>query len=228
MKVMDYLKAAQRLRKLLSRLKDDPELNQIVEFLERLGLKQKEHPVASAFREVKDLFSELQLSPIEEFFKGLDFRLEPSKEEARLRKLIEEARQDRVEQHTAHKNRVEALQLGYQNAQAALQEAQEKVNTLYAKKANLESDKAARDYQIEALQKEVGALREQQPTEDLSGRYLAIIDAKQAEIDRLKAAVPSYELLDTLRRYCIGVVDPSSTPVDERLKLFQQLLAMVS
>ena len=72
--MIDYIKAARKLRRLLSKLKEqDPELTRVADILERLGLQRKgEHPVKQVFREASRIFRDLEVTPgLESFFTEL-------------------------------------------------------------------------------------------------------------------------------------------------------------
>lgn len=208
--MIDYLKAANRLRRLLSSLKvHDPELSRLAEMLERFGGTLPKSPVSEVLREAGDFFRDLQIPLMEEFVKGLDFRLDPNEEQERLRKRAEDARIEHNDRQAVLKKRIEKMRQEHNESLIVLKATQgerdrlkEQVETLRAENMNLESAKSYGGHQLEAANKEIAALR----------------GMPDADTD----------LLDVLRRYCIGVVDPSSTPMEERLALFRQLLKRVS
>lgn len=181
--MIDYIKAARRLRRLLANIQDkDPELSRIADVLERLGLSRaNEHPVKQVFREAGKILRDLEVPP----------------------DITAWVREFMNEESSVKPAEVEATEAALKRVLKERDTLKEEVLKLAARNGNLESDKVARDFQIEALNKEVAALRESQKVSDSA-------------------------LLDDLRRYCTAVIDPSSATAAERVALFQLLLKRVS
>lgn len=190
--MIDYIKAAKRLRRLLSSVKDqEPELDRIADILERLGIRRKsEHPVTQYFREAGDFLRDLEVAPsITAFLEELSGKAEPAEDTAALRAQIDQMRHEHNESLIILK--------ATQNERDALKT---RVNDLYARNTNLESDKSIRDYQIQGLEQEIKALH---------------------------GAMGSDNPLNQLvLRYCASVIDPGSLPISERLELFQKMLRL--
>lgn len=99
--MIDYIKAARRLRRLLASLKDqDPELSRIADILERLGLRNKpDHPVKQVFREAGKILRELDVTPsLETFFQEL---IGESPQDSQLKKTLAKIEEMRHEHHAS-------------------------------------------------------------------------------------------------------------------------------